>query len=139
MVDNSKDFLADVSDRANLTREEARELTEDFLKALPGFVSREAWELIAGLTPVEVAIDWEEVEESDDHSIEDFLLEMSSEEEVESPRAAEHARVVAETIRSHAGPGQIEALRSAIEDETMLALFETVRGEFTSAETSEEG
>lgn len=128
-------FIAEIADRANLSSDDARSLVEDFLAALPGFVSREAWELIAGLTPVAASVDWDERDLPEDRDVEDFFLEMSDEERVESRRAAEHARAVAETIRARAEPEELDALRSLVTNEDVLALFESVRGELTSSES----
>lgn len=137
-MSDATDFVAEVSERARLDEHDARSLIEDFLHALPGFVTRETWDLIADLTPGDVDVDWEEMPPREDRSIEAFLLEMSSEERVESRRAAEHARAVAETIRSRATREQAESLQSAIRDESLLALFETERGELTSQPTRRE-
>ncbi|MGH8945540.1 MAG: DUF2267 domain-containing protein [Acidimicrobiia bacterium] len=129
-------FIAEVADRARLSNDDARRLVEDFLHAIAGFVSPEAWELIADLTPLDVSLDPDEAEpDPEDREIEDFLLVMSDEEEVESPRAAEHARAVAETIRSRTGSDQLARLRSLVSNEDVLALFETTRGELTSSES----
>lgn len=134
---SSADFTAEVAERANLSDDDALELIKDFLSALPGFVTRDTWELIAELTPVQVSVEWEDVSEGVDMSMEDFLLEMSDEEHVELERAAEHARAVAETIRSRSSAEQLDRLRESITNEDLLALFETERGELTSADAQE--
>lgn len=129
-------FIIEVADRAGLSHAEARSLVEDFLDALSGFVSPEAWEFIAGLTPIELILDRDEIEpHPEDRDIEDFLLEMSEEEDVELPRAAEHARAVAEAISARASPEQLARLQSLVDNEDVLALFERARGELTSSES----
>lgn len=133
MTDASS-FVEDLSERAYLSEEDAQTLIVDFLEALPGFVDRETWELIADMVPVKVTVDWDQRGEQEDLTMEDFLLEMSAEEGVESTRAAEHARAVAETIHDHSNPAQIERLRSTMVNEDLLALFESTRGELTSHE-----
>jgi uncharacterized protein (DUF2267 family) len=133
-VSKATSFVEDLAERAYLREEDAHELIVDFLEALPGFVDRETWDLISAMVPIEVTVDWEQVGEQEDLTMEEFLVEMSQEEGVESTRAAEHARAVAETIRSNADPEQMERLRSTMMNEDLLALFESVRGEFTFPE-----
>lgn len=137
MSDTSR-FVKDLAESAHLNKEDAQDLIADFLEALPGFVDRETWDFIHELVPVEVTADWEQVGgEPEDRTMEEFLVEMSREEGVESPRAAEHARAIAETIHSHSDPDQMERLRSMMVNEDLLALFESVRGELSSPDERE--
>lgn len=109
---------------------DARALVSDFINAISAFIGEEATETLLEISPVDV-----EVTRGDDRgeegSIEEFLLEMSDEEGVATGRAAEHARVVAEALRSRAGRRDLERLGRRIEDEGILALFELSRGELT--------
>lgn len=131
-------FIAEVAEGAHLTESEAAALTEDFLLVLAEHVDREVWESLAALTPVEVSVDWDDTSRDRQATTEDFLLEMSDEEQVESGRAAEHARVVAEAMRKRAGRHQLDQI-ARIENEGITALFELVRGEITTPDAPTPG
>lgn len=59
---------------------------------------------------------------------------MSDIESVEAGRAAEHARDVAETLRSRADTSHLERHQDSIENEELLAFVELSRGELTEPE-----
>lgn len=123
-------FYTAVSEEARLPRDDARDLVSDFLNAISSFVGEDAWGVLVGLAPDDIGV--EQSDEVDvEGTIEEFLLEMSDVEAVEAGRAAEHARVVAETLRSRADDSQLEDLRESIENDELLALFELSRGELT--------
>ena len=63
-----------------------------------------------------------------------ILLEISDVESVEAGRAAEHARVRAETPRSRVGETRLERLQDSIVKEELRALFELRRDELTEPE-----
>lgn len=136
--DRRQRFVSDLADAAFLEEPEAVELTRDFLDALAEFVDREVWESIASITPIEVSIDWSELTRRSDPTIEDFLLTMSDEEQVETRRSADHARAVAETIKRHARPDEVDQI-ARIRNEGILSLFETTRGELTSPDAPTRG
>lgn len=123
-------FYSAVSEQARLPVGDARDLVSDFLNAISGFVGEDAWGVLVELAPDDVGV--EQSDEGDfEGTVEEFLLEMSDVEAVEAGRAAQHARVVAETLRSRADESQLEELRESIENDELLALFELSRGELT--------
>lgn len=131
-------FLADVAEGAHVPERDAKALVSDFVSAVSGFVGEEATAILIDLTPTEVDFD-PGPDRGGDASIEEFLLAMSDEEGVATGRAAEHARVVAEAIRSRAPRGELTRLQDAIENEGILALFELGRGELTEPEAPTAG
>lgn len=131
-------FIAEVAEGAHLTEREAAALTEDFLSVLAEHVDREVWESLVSLAPVEVSVEWDDTSRERQATTEDFLLEMSDEEQVESGRAAEHARVVAEAMRKRADRRQLDQI-ARIENEGITALFELVRGEMTTPDAPTPG
>lgn len=131
-------FIAEVAEGAHLTESEAAALTEDFLLVLAEHVDREVWESLASLAPVEVSVEWDDTSRDRQATTEEFLLEMSDEEQVESGRAAEHARVVAEAMRRRAGRHELDQI-ARIENEGIAALFELVRGEMTTPDAPTPG
>lgn len=133
-------FVAEIAEQAHVPERDARTLVSDFLRALSGFVGEEAMDILVDLSPIDVGAVGSKGDEppAGAESIEDFLLEMSDEEEVATGRAAEHARVVAEGLRSRASRPQLERLRESIENESILALFELTRGELTEADVTDE-
>lgn len=128
-------FLETISEEAHIPERDVKPLLADFLSALSGFVSEEVIELLIDITPTDVNIERGGDRDSN-ATIEEFLLEMSDEEGVATGRAAEHARVVAEGIRSRAHNTDLRRLRDLIENEDILALFELNRGELTETEPS---
>ena len=131
-------FYAAISDEARLPATDTHALVSDFLNAISGFVSDDAWEVLMELSPADVKVERQVMTQAEG-TIEDFLLEMSDVESVEAGRAAEHARVVAEALRSRADRKHLEALKAAIADDEVLALFELSRGELTETDTPTAG
>jgi hypothetical protein len=127
-------FYAAVSEEARLPVSDARDLVCEFFSAISGFVGHEAWGVLADLAPQDVKLGRTSHVEGGG-TLEQFLTKMSGVESVETGRAAEHARVVAEALRSRADPSQLEMLQALIEDDELLALFELSRGELTEANT----
>lgn len=127
-------FYATVSEEARLPAGDAHALVSDFLRAISSFVGEDAWAVLVSLAPDDVQVEQEDATDTQG-TIEQFLLQMSDAESIETGRAAEHARVVAETLRSRADESQLDDLRESIENEELLALFELSRGELTGPET----
>jgi hypothetical protein len=131
-------FYAGISAEARLPERDTRDLVSDFFNAISAFLADDAWRVLVDLVPGEMAVARDNGTKTDG-TIEEFLLEMSDAESVETGRAAEHARVVAEALRSRADDSHLEALRDSIENDELLALFELSRGELTEAETPTAG
>lgn len=123
-------FLSRIAEEAHLSERDARTLVSDFVRAVSGFVGEAATEILIDLTPADLGV-IPSRSHDDDASVEEFLLEMSDEEGVAAGRAAEHARVVAEALRSRATESDLARLQESIENESILALFELTRGELT--------
>lgn len=132
------EFLSRVAERANVPEEQASGLVDDFLTALAKTVDRGTWEKIQEIVPMAVDAQQGEVGEKP-LTIEQFLLELSGREPVADERAATHARAVAGAIREEASESQFEQLRSRMEDDTLLALFEEERGELTAVADPTDG
>lgn len=126
-------FYAAIADEAHLPESDAQVLVADFLDAISRFIGDDAWGTLLDLVPDGPEVDRKDGERTEG-TIEDFLLEMSDVESVEAGRAAEHARIVAEKLRSRADESHLERLRESIENEELLALFELRRGELTEPE-----
>lgn len=128
---SDSDFYAAIAEGAHIPVAQAPSLVEDFLNAISEFVSDDALEILVDLAPPNLSLSRTRPER-DEATVEQFLVTMSGEEAVAAGRAAEHARVVAEALRSRSDPSLLEDLQDAIADDEILALFELTRGEMTT-------
>jgi uncharacterized protein (DUF2267 family) len=132
-------FVEKVAERAQIPRSDVPSLVDDFLRALGSFADQSGWKAVVDAVPLDTELRWNNLDREEVSTLDDFFLAMSDEESVGDGRAAEHARAVAQTVAEHAGPGGQERIRKAVKHEGMLALFETMRGEVTSADAPTEG
>lgn len=122
-----------VAAEAGLDQQDAAELIREFLTTIQRYIPSSAWELLNGLVPPEMN---GRPKPGDDQkqSIRDLILDLADEEDIESRRAASHARAVAMSLRSRANPAEVQRLKSQL-PEDLLALFEMdSRGELTETQ-----
>lgn len=128
-----------VADEAGLTLDEASQAIDAFVETLGRFVPVEAWRLVVSVTGPRGC---EEPPGPGGRGagVGDFLLAYSEKEEVESDRAALHARVVAESVRGSLSREEANRLRELLGDDDFAALFEAEkRGELTDPDGSTRG
>ncbi len=131
-------FMSDLAETSFLHESEAADLARDFVETLAEFVDRDVWNAVASVVPVDISIDWDEIDDRAESTVEEFLLAMSAEEDVETGRSADHARAVAETVERYAGPDELDRI-GRMRNEGILSLFETTRGQLTSPEAPTRG
>lgn len=124
------EFWARVAEEAHVSSEEAPAVVASVLLALAPSLNEEARDVIDDLLPEGLQIPRANADDSDD-DVEDVLLAALDESSIATGRPVEHARVVTEALSRRAGPDQLKRLRDSVEDEGVLALFETTRGELT--------
>jgi peroxiredoxin len=129
-IGSDDEFYARIVDEARIPEEEAPVLVQAFLSAISPFLGEEARAVVSELAPKGLEIPTAENEPNG--AVEDLLLATIEESSIASGRPVEHARVVAEALRSRADAGQVGRLEAAVEDEDVLGLFETYRGELTA-------
>jgi peroxiredoxin len=129
-VRNDNEFYARVVDEARIPEEEAPVLVQAFLRAVSPFLGEDGRAVVSELAPEGLEVPTAEKEP--DAGVEDLLLAAVEESSIASGRPVEHARVVAEALRSRADGSQVRRLEAAVEDEDVLSLFEAYRGELTA-------
>jgi peroxiredoxin len=130
-IESDDEFYARVADEARIPAEEAPVLVSAFLNALAPFLGEEGRVVVRELAPEGMEVP--EIEKRDPEAgVEDLLQTALEDSSIASGRPAEHARVVAEALRSRADEGQLRRLERSVEDEDVLSLFEVSRGELTA-------
>lgn len=123
-------FLARVAEEARVPSAEAPALVNEVLAALAPSLGPEARSVISDIAPEGIAVP-EPAGTDRDNGVEGVVESSEEEAAVASGRGVEHTRVVAEALARRADPDQLRRLIDSIDDEDVLALFESVRGEMT--------
>jgi peroxiredoxin len=130
-IGSDEEFYLRVAEEARISVSEARVLVQAFLNAAAPSLGDDARAVLNELAPDGQSVPTSE-EVDPEAGVEDLLQAALAESSIASGRPVEHARVVAEAFRSRADNGQLRRLEAAIEDEDVLSLFETERGELTA-------
>lgn len=128
-TDNEQEFLSRVAEEARVSIEEAPLLVTAVLAALAPSLDETSREIIDELLPE--GVEFPEAPHNGDEDVEAVLLSALEESSIATGRPVEHARVVTEALSRRADADQLGRLRDSIDDEGVLALFESFRGEMT--------
>jgi peroxiredoxin len=130
-IGTDEEFYARIADEARIPAEEARALVRAFLEAVAPSLGDDARAVVSELAPEGLLVPTAAARDSD-AGVESLLLAALEESSIATGRPAEHARVVAEALRSRANGTQLRRLEAAVDDEDVLSLFESERGELTA-------
>jgi peroxiredoxin len=130
-IGSDEEFYARIADEARIPAEEARALVRAFLEAVAPSLGDDARAVVSELAPEGLVVPTRGARDPD-AGVESLLLAALEESSVATGRPAEHARVVAEALRSRANETQLRRLEAAVDDEDVLSLFESERGELTA-------
>lgn len=130
-IDSDDEFYARLAEEARVSGEDAPALVRAFLSAVAPSLGKDARAVVSELAPEGMEIP--EVDERDGQAGVEALLQAALDDSsIASGRPAEHARVVAEALRSRADESQLRRLVASVDDEDVLSLFETDGGELTA-------
>jgi peroxiredoxin len=128
-IGSDEEFYARIADEARIPAGEAPVLVRAFLEAVAPSLGEDARAVVSELAPGGLVVP---TARDSDAGVESLLLAALEESSIATGRPAEHARVVAEALRSRANETQLRRLEAAVDDEDVLSLFESERGELTA-------